>query len=326
MSFEFITMEEVYQAKRKLYGVIEDTPMLGSATFSRMSGNTIMMKAEVLQKTGSFKIRGAFNSISCLTPEQKKRGVITCTAGNAGAGMAYAAQMQGVPAVVLVPETFVKAKADAIEGYGAKLISYGKTSGEMIKKTLEIAEENGYTMIYPYEHNNTIAGQATIGLEIIEQMPDVDAVVVQTSGGGLLAGIAFAVKNLKPTVKVIGVNPDRSRAMYESLKAGKLVTVPVDTIADGLGVETPGALNFAYIQQYVDDFVLVSEKEIALATKLLAERAKLYVEPAGATGLAAMISGKTDLVGKKVAVVLSGGNPDLDFMAALFNDELDLKD
>lgn len=326
MTFEFITMNDVYQAKRKLYGVIEDTPMLGSSTFSKMSGNTIMMKAETLQKTGSFKIRGAFNSISCLTPEQKKRGVITCTAGNAGAGMAYAAKMLGVPAVVLVPETFVQAKADAIQSYGAQLISYGKTSGEMLKRTLEIADANGYTMIYPYEHNNTIAGQATIGLEIIEQMPDVDAVVVQTSGGGLLSGIAFAVKNLKPTVKVIGVNPDRSRAMYDSFQAGKLVTVPVNTIADGLGVETPGALNFEYVKKYVDELVLVSEKEIAMATKLLAERAKLYVEPAGATGLAAMLYHKTDLAGKKVAVVLSGGNPDLDFMAELFSGKLEIPD
>ena len=314
----FVTLAEFQQARNKLCGLIEETPLLGSATFSKMSGNQVYMKAENLQKTGSFKIRGAYNNISSLSPQQRERGVITCSAGNAGAGVAYAASLLGVKSTVVVPANFVKAKSAAMRGYGAEVIPYGTTSGEMFRYTMELAEKHGYAMIQPYEAHTTIAGQGTIGLEIFEQLPQLEAVVVQASGGGLLAGIAACIKQLKPTVRVIGVNPEKSDAMYQSLKADKLVTVPVTTIADGLGVETPGALNFAYVKKFVDEFVTVSEEEICEATRLLGERGKLVVEPAGATSLAAVIFKKVSLVNKKTVVILSGGNTDPDILTDIY--------
>ena len=222
------------------------------------------MKPENLQKTGAFKIRGAYNKIANLTPEQKAKGIITTSAGNHGQGVAYAAKLLGVKAVVVMPGKYSKAKRDAIEGYGATAIPYGQNSVEMFAKADELIAEYGYTMIHPFDDPYIISGQATVGLEILEEMPDVDAVVVQASGGGLISGISSAMKLLKPNVKVIGVNAEQSPAIVESLKAGCLTAVPARSIADGLGASLPGASNFEYCKKYVDEWFLYPRKKFVM--------------------------------------------------------------
>lgn len=320
----FITAEDLYRAKRVLSGVIVPTPLQYSKTFSEMSGNEVYLKPENLQKTGAFKIRGAYNCIANLSDEQRSKGVVTTSAGNHAQGVAYAAKMVGVPATIVMPEKYSKMKRVATEGYGATVIPHGKNSMEMFAKANELMEEYGYTMVHPFDDPYIIAGQGTIGLEILEEMPDVEAVVVQCSGGGLISGIAAAIKLLKPTVRVIGVNAEQSPTMTVSLAAGQPTAAPAKSIADGLGAGMPGASNFEYCKTFVDEWVLVSEKEIATSMRLLGERAKLVVEGAGAAALAAVIHNKTSLKGKKVAVIVSGGNVDFELLTKVYTDTLDV--
>jgi threonine dehydratase len=305
----FVTLHQIQQARANLAGVIIHTPLQDSTTFSKLSGNEIYLKTENLQKTGSFKIRGAYNKIANLTQEEQSRGVVAFSAGNHGAGTAYAAQRLGIRATVVMPENPVASKKNAIESYGARTIEYGTTSIEMYEKAFQLHQEEGLVMIHPFDDLHIIAGQGTIGLEILEDLPEVDAVIVPVSGGGLISGVAAAIKEIKPTIKVIGVNSEEATAMYTSLQHGRPVEVDkVNTIADGLMAKKPGELTLAHTQRYVDDLVLVKETEIADCVSLLAERAKLVVEPSGAAAMAAMINGHINLRNKKVVVLLSGGN------------------
>ncbi|BAQ09976.1 threonine dehydratase [Bacillus sp. OxB-1] len=305
----YITLNQIQQAKANLAGVIISTPLQTSNTFSNLTGSEIYLKPENLQKTGSFKIRGAYNKIANLTDEEKVNGVVAFSAGNHGAGTAYAAQKLGISATVIMPENPVASKKNAIEQYGARAIEYGATSIEMFDKAYQLHKEEGRAMIHPFDDPFIIAGQGTLGLEIVEELPDVDAVIIPVSGGGLISGMAAALKELKPTIQVIGVNTEGATAMYTSLRNGKPTEVEkVNTIADGLMAKKPGELTFAHTQRYVDDLILVKESEIANSVALLAERAKLVVEPSGAAAIAAMLSGQLELSGKKVVVMASGGN------------------
>lgn len=305
----YVTLEQIYQAKANLAGVIIPTPLQGSRTFSELTENEIYLKTENLQKTGSFKLRGAYNKVANLTEQEKANGIVAFSAGNHGAGTAYAAQQLGVSASVVMPLNPVPSKKNAIIQYGAKAIEHGTTSIEMYEKALELHREEGRTMIHPFEDPYIIAGQGTIGVEILNDLPETDAVIVPVSGGGLISGVAAALKEIKPTLKVIGVNTEGAMAMYTSLQQGKPTEVEkVETIADGLMAKKPGDLTFAHTQHYVDDMVLVSEAEIANCVAFMAERTKLVVEPSGAAAMAAMLSGNVNLKGKKVVVMVSGGN------------------
>jgi len=305
----FVTLKQIQQAKANLTGTIIPTPLQDSSTFSRLSGNEIYLKTENLQKTGSFKIRGAYNKIANLTKEEQSKGVVAFSAGNHGAGTAYAAQKLGIRATVVMPENPVPSKKNAIESYGARAIEYGTTSIAMYEKAFQLHKEEGLTMVHPFDDLHIIAGQGTIGLEILEDLPELDAVIVPVSGGGLISGVAAALKELKPTINVFGLNTEGATAMYTSLQHGYPVEVEkVNTIADGLMAKKPGEFTYAHTQRYVDDLVLVKESEIAECVAQLAERAKLVVEPSGAAAMAAMINGHLPLKNKKVAVMVSGGN------------------
>ncbi|HYK72138.1 MAG TPA: threonine ammonia-lyase [Pseudoneobacillus sp.] len=305
----FVTLSQIQQARANLAGVIIPTPLQDSSTFSKLSGNEIYLKTENLQKTGSFKIRGAYNKLANLSTEEQSRGVVAFSAGNHGAATAYAAKKLGIRATVVMPENPVPSKKNAIESYGARTIEYGTTSIAMFEKAFQLHQEEGLTLVHPFDDLHIIAGQGTIGLEILEDLPELDVVIVPVSGGGLISGIAAALKELKPTMNVIGVNTEGATAMYTSLQYGQPVEIEkVDTIADGLMVKKPGDITFAHTQRYVDDLVLVKESEIADCVSFLAERAKLVVEPSGAAAMAAMINGHIYLKNKKVAVMISGGN------------------
>ncbi|WP_243297382.1 threonine ammonia-lyase [Bacillus litorisediminis] len=320
----FVTLNQIQQARANLAGVIIPTPLQDSSTFSKLSGNEIYLKTENLQKTGSFKIRGAYNKIANLSAEEQSKGVVAFSAGNHGAGTAYAAQKLGIRATVVMPENPVASKKNAIESYGARAIEYGTTSIAMYEKAYQLHLEEGLTMVHPFDDIHIIAGQGTIGLEILEEKPDLDAVIVPVSGGGLISGIAAAIKEIKPTIKVIGVNTEGATAMYTSLQHGHPVEVEkVNTIADGLMAKKPGELTFAHTQKYVDDLVLVKESEIAECVSQLAERAKLVVEPSGAAAMAAMINGHINLRNKKVAVIVSGGNISFELYQTLIKEYSD---
>ncbi|USG68227.1 threonine ammonia-lyase [Brevibacillus ruminantium] len=314
----FVTLDQIRQAQANLAGVILPTPLQYSRTFSEWSGNTVYLKPENLQKTGSFKIRGAYNKIAMLSDEEKKRGVVAFSAGNHGAGTAYAAQSLGIQATVVMPTHPVPSKRNAIIHYGAKIVDGGSTSITMHDKAKELEQTEGLVMIHPFEDIPIIAGQGTIGLEIVAELPEVDTVVVPVSGGGLISGVAAALKEVKPAVRVIGVNTEGAMAMYESLRHGYPFEVEkVDTIADGLMAKKPGELTFAHTRKYVDEMVLVSEEEIAKTVVSLAERAKLVVEPSGAAALAAMIHRRTQISGEKVVVLVTGGNVNMSLLATL---------
>lgn len=317
----FITLEQIYQAKNVLSGVALRTPLESSATFSRLCGNEVFLKCENLQKTGAFKFRGAYNKIARLSDAERARGIVTCSSGNHGAATACAAALAGSRATVVLPEKHSLAKRAAMESYGATALPHGKNSIEMFAKVEELIKTHGYTLVHPFDDPHVIAGQATIGLEILEALPQVEAVLVQASGGGLISGIACALKQLKPSVKVIGVNAERSRGCMLSLERGEITPSSTDTIADGLGAAQPGRLNFEYIKEYVDDFVSVSEQEIVETTRLLGQRAKLVAEPTGAVSLAALLAGKTGLQGKRVAVIISGGNVELGLLSKIYSGE-----
>ncbi|WP_078596011.1 threonine ammonia-lyase [Evansella clarkii] len=304
-----VTINDIYQARANLAGVINRTPLENSTTISTLTGNDVYLKTENLQKTGSFKIRGAYNKIANLPEEERKKGVVAFSAGNHGAGTAYAAQKLGVKSTVVMPENPVLSKKNAILEYGAEVIEHGTTSIAMFEKAFELHQQEGRVMIHPFDDPYIIAGQGTIGLEILEDLPDAEVVIIPVSGGGLISGLAAALKEIKPTIKVIGVNTEGATAMYTSLQHGQPTEVSeVNTIADGLMAKKPGDLTFAHTKKYVDDLVLVSEADIANSVAFMAERAKLVVEPSGAAATAALLSGRVNIKDKKTVVMVSGGN------------------
>ncbi|GAA0182944.1 threonine ammonia-lyase [Clostridium sediminicola] len=315
-----VTLENIKEARKNLKGIIKKTSLDHSKTFSELSKNDIYLKLENLQKTGSFKVRGASNKIAKLTEEEKKSGVVAASAGNHAQGVALAASKAGIKSTIVMPKGAPIAKVKATKGYGADVILHGNSYDEAHERELEFSRETGATIIHAFDDLDVIAGQGTIGLEILEDLPDVDVVVAPIGGGGLLSGIAVAVKSINPSIQVIGVQAAEAASMKESIKSGKPITLSsVDTIADGIAVKRPGNSTFDIISKYVDGIVTVNEEEIAHTISLLIERAKLTVEGAGATALAAVINDKVSFQGKKIAVVLSGGNIDLDMISSIID-------
>ena len=306
-----LTIEKIRHAQTVLTEAIYKTDVIYA---NRLSGEyDIYLKTENLQKTGSFKIRGAYYKISQLSPEEKKRGVIACSAGNHAQGVALAATKNGISSLICLPEGAPISKVEATRGYGAELCLVSGVYDDAYARAIQLRDECGYTFIHPFDDEDVIAGQGTIGLEILEQVKDVDAIVVPIGGGGLISGVAFAVKAVNPKVKIYGVQASGAPSMLNSLRDNKIETLPsVSTIADGIAVKQPGAHTFEYCKKFVNGVVTVTDEEIATAILALMERQKMIAEGAGATPLAAIMAGKLpELKGKKVCCLVSGGNIDV---------------
>jgi len=305
------TYDDILKANSTKSEKIRKTPIVYSPTFSDLSGSKVYLKSEFQQKTGAFKIRGAYHKILSLTDDEKQKGVVAASAGNHAQGVAYAANAEKIKCTILMPKNASPAKVSATKGYGAKVILEGTNYDEASAKAKEIANETGAILIHAFDDPEIIAGQGVIGLEILEEMPDVEEVYVPIGGGGLAAGILIAIKTTHPNVKVIGVQSRSFPSMYESWKKGSITSVGgARTIADGISVKVPGQTTFSIINELIDDIVLVDDSEIIKAMFLLMERMKVVIEPAGAVGLAYLISQKPS-PGKKVVSILAGGNIDM---------------
>lgn len=305
------TYEDVLRAAEMRGEEIRVTPLIYSSTFSSMSGSQVYLKAEFRQKTGSFKLRGAYYKIQRLSEEERKKGVVAASAGNHAQGVAYASQKAGIPCTIVMPKTASPAKIAATKGYGASVVLAGANYEESSRRAEEIASETGATMIHAFDDPDIIAGQGVIGLEVIEEMPDVDEIYVPIGGGGLAAGVLLAVKRKSPRTRVVGVQSASFPAMRESWKSGAVkISEGSSTIADGISVKVPGETTFSVIREMIDDIVLVDDSEIIKTMFLLMERTKFVVEPAGAAALAYVIS-RRPAPGKKVACIMGGGNIDM---------------
>jgi threonine dehydratase len=310
VSHDEVTLASIQSAAEGLVGITQRTPMLSSRFLSDLVDGQVLLKAEHLQRGGSFKLRGAYTRISRLDDAARAQGVIAASAGNHAQGVALAASFLGIAATVVMPESASIAKVQATRGYGATVIAHGDTIDQSLERAEEIAQERGATLVHPFNHADIVSGQGTTALEILEQCPDVKTILVCTGGGGLLAGIATAVKALRPEVKVIGVQAEMAAAYPASLQAQRPIALTrMATMADGIAVGRPGDVPFPLVQKYVDDIVTVSEESIAQALLLLLERSKQVVEPAGAVGVAALLQHGRFGDGPTVAM-LSGGNVD----------------
>ncbi|MBI3329164.1 MAG: threonine ammonia-lyase [Nitrospinae bacterium] len=313
-----VTFEEIQAAQATIHGAIDLTPCKYSGYLSRLTGAEVHLKLENLQKTGSFKIRGALNKLSSLTPEERSRGVIAASAGNHAQGVARAAQQLGIRATVLMPEPTPMTKVEATKFAGAEVILEGAAFDDALRVAQSLARERGLTMIHPFDDPAVIAGQGTVGLEMLAQLPELGAVVVPVGGGGLISGIAITLKQLRPTIRVIGVQVDQAASAVFSRRAGQVMELTGSkTIADGIAVKRVGDLTFAIMERYVDDLVSVSDDDIAAAMLIYMERIRIVVEGAGAASLAALVSHKVELDGVCTGVVVSGGNIDVQMVAKI---------
>ncbi|MEA4826930.1 MAG: threonine ammonia-lyase [Clostridium sp.] len=318
-----ITLESVKKAQENIKGVARRTPLFYSSTFSNKSGYNIYFKCENKQKTGAFKIRGAYNKIVNLSKEERKKGVIASSAGNHAQGVAYAAAAFGIKSTIVMPTTAPQAKVQATKGYGAEVVQYGEVYDECYAKALEIQKESGATFVHPFNDEDVIAGQGTIALEILEDLPETNAILVPIGGGGLISGIALTAKTLKPDIKIIGVQAEKIASTRASLEKGKLVTLNgIKSLADGISVKTPGDITFEYMKKYVDEVVTVSEDEIAYAVFSLIETSKLISEGAGAVALAAILSDKINISGSNIVALISGGNIDIAMISKIIDRQL----
>lgn len=313
-----VSLDDVLEARKRIHGVVQTTPLDYSRTFTEMSRNSIYLKLENLQKTGSFKLRGAYNKIATLSKEACQRGVVAASAGNHAQGVAYAAHLQKAPCTIVMPEAASLAKVAATQHYGAKVVLEGASYDDAYDYARKLQGEHGFTYVHAFDDPLIVAGQGTVGLEILEQFPDVDAIVVPMGGGGLATGIAVAAKAKKPGVKVIGVEASAIPSFRHALDIGSIETVPgAPTIADGIAVRRPGNLTFALAQQYMDDVLTVTEEEISRSMVLLMERSKIVAEGAAASAVAACIYNKIPSNLGNVVVVLSGGNVDVTFLSRI---------
>lgn len=309
-----LTLDNVYRASYVLKNVVRRTDVIHAPKLK--PGTDLYLKTENLQLTGSFKLRGAYYKMSQLTPEEKAKGVIACSAGNHAQGVALAAQRNGIQATICLPDNAPIAKVEATKSYGAKVCLVEGVYDDAYQKALELRDEFGYTFIHPFDDPDVIAGQGTIALELAEQISDMDAVVVPIGGGGLISGIAYTLKSLNPDIKVYGVQASGAPSMLNSVHDGHIETLPsVATIADGIAVKEPGKLTYEICSQYVDEIVSVSDDEISAAILALMEQQKLVTEGAGAVAVAAVMFDKIDVKGKKVVCVLSGGNIDVTILS-----------
>ncbi|MCS7236469.1 MAG: threonine ammonia-lyase, partial [Armatimonadota bacterium] len=306
-----VQLSDVREAQQALRPYAPQTPVLRAGALGQMAGVELWLKAENLQRTGSFKLRGAFNRIRQLRPQERRLGAVAASAGNHAQGVALAARELGVRATVVMPEGAPLVKVESTRGYGAEVILHGHDYEEAFAHARRLAEQSGAVLVHAFDDPAVIAGQGTVGLEILEQLPEVEAVVVPVGGGGLASGVAVAVKSLRPQVRVVGVQAAAAPAVYRSWQEGRVVEVPARrTLADGLAVHVPRQTVLALLRRWVDDVVVVEEDELAGAMVLLLERAKLVAEGAGAAAVAALVYGKTDLRGVRTVAVISGGNVD----------------
>ncbi len=307
---DFVSLDDVRQAAKRLEEVCLTTPVWPSRILSRMAGGSTWLKCENLQRTGSFKIRGAYNRIARLTPEQRSRGVVAASAGNHAQGVALGASLLGVHSTVFMPAGAPLPKVEATRKYGANVVLGGLVYDEAYADAVKFAEEHGAVMVHPFDHPDVIAGQGTIALELFEQVPDVRTIVVPIGGGGLVSGIAAAARALRPDIRIIGAEPAGAATLRRSLDAGQVITLPeLSTMADGLAAKRAGDLTFEYVRQLVDDVVLVTEEEIARALLLMTERARLLLEPAAGVAVAAVMTQRSPMTFPAV-VIGSGGNID----------------
>ena len=318
-------LEDFIKAKEKLSKVLLETHLIYSPIFSKESGNKVFIKPENLQKTGSFKIRGAYNKISNLTDVEKKRGVIASSAGNHAQGVAYGAKESGIKAVIVMPKSTPLIKVESTKQYGAEVILHGDVYDDAYKKAKELEEKEGYVFVHPFNDEDVLDGQGTIALEILEELPETDIILVPIGGGGLISGIACAAKILKPEIKIIGVEPEGAASAYEAIKENKVVELKeANTIADGTAVKKIGDLNFEYIKKYVDEIITVSDYELMEAFLLLVEKHKIIAENSGILSVAA--TKKIKEKNKKVVSVISGGNIDVLMISSMINKGLIRRD
>lgn len=309
-----LTLDSLYQAAFALKGVARVTDLIRAPRM--FPDNEVYLKTENLQLTGSFKLRGAYNRIARLSDEEKERGVVACSAGNHSQGVALAAQKAGLNAVICIPDGAPISKVEATRAYGAEVVLVPGVYDDAYEKAIKIAKESGRTLIHPFDDDDVIAGQGTIALEILSALPEMDTCIVPVGGGGLISGMAFAIKALKPTCRVIGVQAAGAASMRHAFDEHRRVPLErVSTIADGIAVKMPGEKTFEYCRRYVDDIVTVSDDEIASAILSLMEQQKLVAEGAGAVSVAAAMAGKVDLAGRKTVCLVSGGNIDVTILS-----------
>lgn len=309
-----LTLDSLYQASFALSQVARVTDLIRAPRM--FPDNEVYLKTENLQLTGSFKLRGAYNKIARLSEEEKKKGVVACSAGNHSQGVALAAQRAGLNAVICIPEGAPISKVEATRSYGAEVVLVPGVYDDAYEKALQIASETGRTLIHPFDDDDVIAGQGTIALEILKSLPEMDVCIIPVGGGGLISGMAFAIKALKPSAKVIGVQAAGAASMKKSFDEHKRSCLDrVATIADGIAVKMPGEKTFDYVSRYVDEIVTVTDDEIASAILSLMEQQKLVAEGAGAVAVAAAMAGKVDLKGKKTVCLVSGGNIDVTILS-----------
>lgn len=306
-----VNFDMIKEAENVLKGIVHHTDLQFSQTFSDIFGSPVYLKPENLQKTGSYKIRGAYNKLRTLTAQERENGVLTASAGNHAQGLALAAKMTGIKSTVFMPKTAPLAKMEATKRYGANVISTGNNFDEATKEALEWQKEHGAMFISPFNDDYIIAGQGTVGLEIYNEYPEVENVIVPIGGGGVIAGISLALKTINPKIRITGIQATGSSAMYNSFKEGKLIHLETsNTIADGINVKQPALRTYNIIKKYVDEIITVDDEEITQAMLYLLERAKLVVEPSGAVGVAALINNKIKFKGNTV-ILISGGNVDI---------------
>ena len=322
---EFLTLESFEEASEKVKEVTLDTKLVYSDYFSQNTGNKVYLKPENMQFTGAYKVRGAYYKMSTLTDEERKKGIITASAGNHAQGVAYAAKCYGVKAVIVMPTTTPLIKVNRTKSYGAEVVLYGDVYDEACGKALELAEENGYTFIHPFNDFGVATGQGTIAMEIVKELPLVDIILVPVGGGGLATGVSTLAKMLNPKIKVYGVEPAGANCLEESIKAGKVLTLPsVNTIADGTAVKTPGDKLFPYLQKNLDGVITVPDEDLVVAFLDMVENHKMVVENSGLLTVAALKYLKEK--GQKVVSILSGGNMDVITMSSVVSQGLILRD
>ncbi len=305
-----LSLDMVFNAQMVLKKIIRETSLVQAYGIAPQCH--LYLKPENLQITGSFKVRGAGYKIATLSDEEKQRGVIACSAGNHAQGVALAASKNGIKSLICLPDTAPISKIEATKGYGAEVCLVAGCYDDAYNRTLELKEEKGYTFVHPFDDEGVIAGQGTIGLEILHDLDNIDAVIVPVGGGGLISGIAYTIKSVRPSVKVYGVQTTGAPSMYNSIRDGKIQCLPsVHTIADGIAVKQPGVNTFRYVSEYVDDLALVTEDEVSSAILALIEKQKMIAEGAGAAAVAAVMFDKFPIKGKNVVSVVSGGNIDV---------------
>ena len=320
-----LTLESFEEAAAKVKEVTQETKLIYSSYFSDMTGNKVYLKPENMQRTGAYKVRGAYYKISTLSDEERNKGLITASAGNHAQGVAYAAHKYGVKAVIVMPTTTPLIKVERTKSYGAEVILHGDVYDEACAHALALAEEKGYTFIHPFDDPAVATGQGTISMEIFKELPLVDYILVPIGGGGLATGVSTLAKLLNPKIKVIGVEPAGANCMQESLRQGEVVTLPnINTIADGTAVKRPGELLFPYIQQNIDDIITIEDSELIVAFLDMVENHKMVVENSGLLTVAALKH--LDVKGKKVVSILSGGNMDVITMSSVVQNGLIARD